>query len=184
MEAKKKLFEVDVRSDKKLAARLYVTTVLLVFPFFWLFGFIASKVEFQNVMNELQFIEALFVFLMLIIMHEWIHGLFFKIFCPKNPVKYGIKWKTGMAYAISPNSLYNRFQTVVIALAPFVLISLGLTVSAMFGWLDKGAYQILATMHAAACIGDFYYTYLLMAKCKEVEVEVAVTEKSLIIYQA
>lgn len=135
-------------------------------------------------MNELQFIEALFVFLLLIIMHEWIHGLFFKIFFPKNPVKYGIKWKTGMAYAISPNSLYNRFQTVVIALAPFVLISLGLTASAMFGWLDKGAYQILATMHAAACIGDFYYTYLLIAKFKEVAVEVAVTEKSLIIYQA
>ncbi|HEM5208855.1 TPA: DUF3267 domain-containing protein [Streptococcus suis] len=184
MENKKKLYEVDVRSDKKLAVRLYATTVLLVFPFFWLFGFIASKVELQNVTNEMQFIEALFVLLMLTIIHEWIHGLFFKIFCPKNPVKYGIKWKTGMAYAISPKSLYNRFQTVVIALAPFVLISLGLTASAMFGWIDKGAYQVLATMHAAACIGDFYYTYLLMAKFKKVVVEVAVTEKGLIIYQA
>lgn len=184
MENKKKLYEVDVRSDKKLAVRLYATTVLLVFPFFWLFGFIASKVELQNVTNEMQFIEALFVLLMLTIIHERIHGLFFKIFCPKNPVKYGIKWKTGMAYAISPKSLYNRFQTVVIALAPFVLISLGLTASAMFGWIDKGAYQVLATMHAAACIGDFYYTYLLMAKFKKVVVEVAVTEKGLIIYQA
>ncbi|NQN68026.1 DUF3267 domain-containing protein [Streptococcus suis] len=184
MENKKKLYEVDVRSDKKLAVRLYATTVLLVFPFFWLFGFIASKVELQNVTNEMQFIEALFALLMLTIIHEWIHGLFFKIFCPKNPVKYGIKWKSGMAYAISPNSLYNRFQTVVIALAPFVLISLGLTASAMFGWIDKGAYQVLATMHAAACIGDFYYTYLLMAKFKKVVVEVAVTERGLIIYQA
>ncbi|HFI0632816.1 TPA: DUF3267 domain-containing protein [Streptococcus suis] len=184
MEAKKKLFEVDVRSDKKLAARLYLTTVLLVFPFFWLFGFIASKVEFQNFTNELQFIEALFVFILLIILHEWIHGLFFKIFCPENPVKYGIKWKTGMAYAISPNSLYNRFQTIIIALAPFVLITLSLTGFAMLGWLDKGAYQILATMHSAACIGDFYYTYLLATKFKEVAVEIAVTEKSMIIYQA
>ncbi|HFI0143679.1 TPA: DUF3267 domain-containing protein [Streptococcus suis] len=184
MEAKKKLFEVDVRSDKKLAARLYLTTVLLAFPFFWLFGFIASKVEFQNVTNELQFIEALFVFILLIILHEWIHGLFFKIFCPENPVKYGIKWKTGMAYAISPDSLYNRFQTIVIALAPFVLITLSLTAFAMLGWLDKGAYQILATMHSAACIGDFYYTYLLATKFKEVVVEIAVTEKSMIIYQA
>ncbi|MDE3733888.1 DUF3267 domain-containing protein [Streptococcus suis] len=184
MEAKKKLFEVDVRSDKKLAARLYLTTVLLAFPFFWLFGFIASKVEFQNVTNELQFIEALFVFILLIILHEWIHGLFFKIFCPENPVKYGIKWKTGMAYAISPDSLYNRFQTIVIALAPFVLITLSLTAFAMLGWLDKGAYQILVTMHAVACIGDFYYTYLLATKFKEVAVEIAVTEKSLIIYQA
>ncbi|MCK3904059.1 DUF3267 domain-containing protein [Streptococcus suis] len=184
MEAKKKLYEVDVRSDKKLAARLYVTTVLLVFPFFWLFGFIASKVEFQNVTNELQFIEALFVFILLIILHEWIHGLFFKIFCPENPVKYGIKWKTGMAYAISPDSLYKRFQTIVIALAPFVLITLSLTAFAMLGWLDKGAYQILATMHAVACIGDFYYTYLLATKFKEVAVEIAVTEKSMVIYQA
>ncbi|HFI2447783.1 TPA: DUF3267 domain-containing protein [Streptococcus suis] len=184
MEAKKKLFEVDVRSDKKLAVRLYVTTVLLVFPFFWLFGFIASKVELQNVTNEMQFIEALFVLLMLTIIHEWIHGLFFKIFCPKNPVKYGIKWKTGMAYAISPNSLYNRFQTVIIALAPFVLISLGLTASAMFGWLDKGAYQILATMHAAACAGDFYYTYLLLVKFAKGNIAVEDTETGLIIYQA
>ncbi|HEM3695117.1 TPA: DUF3267 domain-containing protein [Streptococcus suis] len=184
MAAKMKLFEVDVRSDKKLAARLYLTTVLLAFPFFWLFGFIASKVEFQNVTNELQFIEALFVFILLIILHEWIHGLFFKIFCPENPVKYGIKWKTGMAYAISPDSLYNRFQTIIIALAPFVLITLSLTAFAMLGWLDKGAYQILATMHAVACIGDFYYTYLLATKFKEVAVEIAVTEKSMVIYQA
>ncbi|HFI0213664.1 TPA: DUF3267 domain-containing protein [Streptococcus suis] len=184
MEANKKLYEVDVRSDKKLAAKLYLTTFLLVFPFFWLFGFIASKVEFQNVTNELQFIEALFVFILLIILHEWIHGLFFKIFCPENPVKYGIKWKTGMAYAISPDSLYNRFQTIVIALAPFVLITLSLTAFAMLGWLDKGAYQILATMHAVACIGDFYYTYLLATKFKEVAVEIAVTEKSMVIYQA
>lgn len=28
-----------------------------------------------------------------------------------------------------------------------------------------------------ACIGDFYYTYLPMTKFKEVEVEIAVTEK-------
>lgn len=28
-----------------------------------------------------------------------------------------------------------------------------------------------------ACIGDFYYTYLLMTKFKEVKVEIAVTEK-------
>lgn len=184
MKTRKKLYEVDVRSDKKLAVRLYLITVLLSFPFFWLFGFIASKVEFQNVTNELQFIEALFVFILLIIMHEWIHGLFFKLFCPKNPVKYGIKWKTGMAYAISPNSLYNRFQTIVIALAPFVLISLGLTVFVMFGWLDKGAYQILATMHTVACIGDFYYTYLLATAFRKETIEIEVTEKSLVIYQA
>ncbi|NQP64501.1 DUF3267 domain-containing protein [Streptococcus suis] len=184
MEAKKKLFEVDVRSDKKLAVRLYVTTVLLVFPFFWLFGFIASEVELQNVMNEMQFIEALFVLLMLTIIHEWIHGLFFKIFCPENPVKYGIKWKSGMAYATSPGSLYNRMQMLVISLAPFVMISLGLTVVAGLGWMSMSLYLMLATLHAASCSGDFYYTYLLLIRFAKGNIAVEDTETGLIIYQA
>ncbi|WP_161946081.1 DUF3267 domain-containing protein, partial [Streptococcus suis] len=104
------------------------------------------------------------LFPILIVVHEAIHGLFFKIFCPENPVKFGFKWKSGMAYATSPGSLYNRMQMLVISLAPFVVISLGLIMVAVFWGMDVSLYLILATMHAAACVGDFYHAYLLLVK--------------------
>ncbi len=56
-----------------------------------------------------------------------------------------------MAYATSPGSLYNRMQMLVISLAPFVVISLGLTMLAGFGMMNTTLYFMLATMHAASC---------------------------------
>ncbi|MDG3131792.1 DUF3267 domain-containing protein [Streptococcus suis] len=117
-------------------------------------------------------------------MHEVIHGLFFKLFCPENLVKYGIKWKSGMAYATSPGSLYTRMQMLVISLAPFVVISFGLTMVASFEWMDVSIYILLATMHAACCAGDFYYAYLLLVKYGKGSILVEDTENGLIIYQA
>lgn len=89
-----------------------------------------------------------------------------------------------MAYATSPGSLYNRMQMLVISLAPFVVISLGLTILACLGGMDVSLYLMVATMHAAACAGDFYYTYLLLVKFAKGNIAVEDTETGLIIYQA
>ncbi|MGU7950652.1 DUF3267 domain-containing protein [Streptococcus suis] len=188
MEAKKKLFEVNIMENKKFVWGLNILAIVLVFPFALLFGKLAfsllANVD-QNLpltLPELWIATVLFP--ILIIVHEAIHGLFFKIFCPENPVKFGFKWESGMAYATSPGSLYNRMQMLVISLAPFVVISLGLTMVAVFLGMDVSLYLILVTMHAVACVGDFYYAYLLLVKFAKENIAVEDTETGLIIYQA
>ncbi|HEL1593068.1 DUF3267 domain-containing protein [Streptococcus suis] len=188
METRKKLYEVNIMENKKFVWGLNILAIVLIFPFAILFG----KIGLLWITNSLQNLEltpselgwGLLLYFLLIAVHEAIHGLFFKIFCPENPVKYGIKWKSGMAYATSPGSLYNRMQMLVISLAPFVVISLGLTVVAGLGWMSMSLYLMLATLHAASCAGDFYYAYLLLVKFAKGNIAVEDTETGLIIYQA
>ncbi|HEM5985561.1 TPA: DUF3267 domain-containing protein [Streptococcus suis] len=188
MEAKKKLFEVNIMENKKFVWGLNILAVALILPFAFVFGMIGSWLIANSSQNlELTSSELgwwLLLYFLLIVVHEAIHGLSFKIFCPENPVKYGIKWKSGMAYATSPGSLYNRMQMLVISLAPFVVISLGLTILACLEGMDVSLYLMVATMHAAACAGDFYYTYLLLVKFAKENIAVEDTETGLIIYQA
>ena len=188
MEAKKKLFEVNIMENKKFVWGLNILAVVLIFPFAYIFGKIGSLLLVDGAQNlEMDLLElwlGLLLYFLLIAVHEAIHGIFFKVFCPENPVKYGFKWKSGMAYATSPGSLYNRVQMLVISLAPFVVISLVLTMLAGFGMMNTTLYCMLATMHAASCAGDFYYTYLLLVKFAKGNIAVEDTETGLIIYQA
>ncbi|MGO0093710.1 DUF3267 domain-containing protein [Streptococcus suis] len=188
MEAKMKLYEVNIMENKKFVWGLNILAVALIFPFAFVFGMIGSwLIANGSQYSELAVSEVWLLFplyILLIVVHEAIHGIFFKVFCPDNPVKYGFNWKSGMAYATSPGSLYNRMQMLVISLAPFVVISLGLTMVAVFWGMDVSLYLILATMHAAACVGDFYYAYLLLVKFAKENIAVEDTETGLIIYQA
>ncbi|HEM4483030.1 TPA: DUF3267 domain-containing protein [Streptococcus suis] len=188
MEVRQKLYEVNIMENKKFVWGLNILAVVLIFPFAFVFGMIGSLlIANGSQYSELVVSEVWLLFpfyILLIVVHEAIHGIFFKVFCPENPVKYGFKWKSGMAYATSPGSLYNRMQMLVISLAPFVVISLGLTMVAVFWGMDVSLYLILATMHAAACVGDFYYAYLLLVKFAKENIAVEDTETGLIIYQA
>ncbi|HEL9629989.1 TPA: DUF3267 domain-containing protein [Streptococcus suis] len=188
MEVRQKLYEVNIMENKKFVWGLNILAAVLIFPFAFAFGMIVSWLiangsQYSGLaVSEVWLLFPLYI--LLIVVHEAIHGIFFKVFCPENPVKYGFKWKSGMAYATSPGSLYNRMQMLVISLAPFVVISLVLTMVAGFGMMNIILYFMLATMHAASCAGDFYYTYLLLFKFANGNIAVEDTETGLIIYQA
>ncbi|MDW8750913.1 DUF3267 domain-containing protein [Streptococcus suis] len=188
MEVRQKLYEVNIMENKKFVWGLNILAAVLIFPFAFAFGMLGSLlIANGSQYSELAVSEVWLLFLsyiLLIVVHEAIHGIFFKIFRPENPVKFGFKWKSGMAYATSPGSLYNRMQMLVISLAPFVVISLALTMVAGFGMMNITLYFMLATMHAASCAGDFYYTYLLLVKFAKGNIAVEDTETGLIIYQA
>ena len=95
----------------------------------------------------------------LIIFHELIHGIFFKLFNKEGKVKFG--FKNGLAYATSPNSFYSRWQFLLILLAPFVLITLILWLLYAYREISPYAFVWLASFHGSACIGDFYFCYLV-----------------------
>ena len=183
-----KIYEINIMENKKIVWGLNITSFILLIPFFPLFTYLADLVT-ENLRNPAErgfdFLFYLFpLFILLLCIHEAIHGLFFKLFCPENPVKYGFKWKSLMAYATSPGSLYNRQQFMVIALAPFVLISLALTLGLALGWLSDTLYVVLAACHAAGCVGDFYYAYLLLVKFARADIRIEDTETGIFIYQA
>jgi fatty acid desaturase len=88
MEAKKKLFEVNIMENKKFVWGLNILAVVLIFPFAYIFGKIGSLLLVDGAQNlEMDLLElwlGLLLYFLLIAVHEAIHGIFFKVFCPKT----------------------------------------------------------------------------------------------------
>lgn len=164
----KLLRKIDFLTDKKTGTRLNIGAVLLIVPFLLFFAWIALELLDEDD-GIFSFIDLLYFFVLLIV-HELIHGFFFKA-CGDEKTKVKFGFKNGMAYATSPGSFYSRGKMLVIALAPFVLISFFLTVCLELEWLSSPSYIALASIHAAACAGDFYIAFILMSQKEEILVE-------------
>ena len=84
MEAKKKLFEVNIMENKKFVWGLNILAVALIFPFAYIFGKIGSLLLVDGAQNlEIDLLElwlGLLLYFLLIAVHEAIHGIFFKVF--------------------------------------------------------------------------------------------------------
>lgn len=109
-----------------------------------------------GIVGAVIFIIALFF--IIIIVHEAIHGIFFKIFNPQGKVKYG--FTAGMAYATSPGTVYTRGQFLIIIAMPFVILTA--VMFTMMYMLPNPAYKYYIALHTGACAGDFYYMYLIL----------------------
>lgn len=105
--------EINILQNKKLAVVLNVLAIPLWIAFALAFSGLAMLLSHVIPVTDnytfsgwegLLFFAS---FMALLIIHELIHGLFFKIYKPENKVKFGIKWRQGMAYATSPGSLYT-----------------------------------------------------------------------------
>jgi hypothetical protein len=97
-----------------------------------------------------------------LVLHELTHGLVMQIL-GANP-KYGIIWKGLMLYATSPGYAYRRNNYVVIALAPFVFISV-LVILGM--WILQGtAWVVLlavcGVVNASGAVGDMWITMVVL----------------------
>ncbi len=96
------------------------------------------------------------------ILHELTHGLAMQMFGAKP--KYGIIWKGLMFYATSPGYAYRRNNYVVIALAPFVFISV-LTILGM--WILQGTawvalLAVCGVVNASGAVGDMWITMIVL----------------------
>lgn len=86
-------------------------------------GVVPEKVVFTITVEEILFFLLAIVATSLI--HELIHGLFFKVFAPDRPVKYDFHWYA--LSASSPGTKYSKGKFIWIGMAPFVLITFTLT---------------------------------------------------------
>lgn len=160
--------EHNLIEDKKAIRNLNLASLVL-FLVFWVLGVVyetfGPHVYQRNYFWD--FIVALAVFVPLVVLHELIHGLFFKAFQPEAKVRFG--FKNGMAYATSPGTLYTPGQFAWISAAPFVILStIGFVCLTFFPfhWL-----MLVLVIHASACTGDFYWLYLIAISPKNTLIE-------------
>jgi len=96
------------------------------------------------------------------VLHELTHGLTMQMF-GASP-KYGIIWKGLMLYATSPGYAYRRNDYVVIALSPFVFISmlviLGMWILQGTAWVALLA--VCGVVNASGAVGDMWITMIVL----------------------
>lgn len=160
-----KKFELNLFKDqsalKTLSILSIVITIISVVPFYALERLFSSQSAFYHNMSFSSiFFSALVVIVgsaAIIILHEGIHGIFFKLFNMNGKVKYG--YKNGMFYATAPGKIYKKKYFSIIVIMPFIIITIMLIL--VLYLLDKTAITVILVFHTGACAGDFYYLYLM-----------------------
>lgn len=183
----KKYKELNLIDNTKLIKWLNIFSIALLVPLLLIFAYIDVLIQGMESLNSPSIIQQISMYHIIvlvilyfatIILHELVHGLFFKLFDRDGNVKFG--FKNGLAYATSPNSLYSESKFFIIIIAPFITISLLLMLSLACSVVDSVIFVILAAFHGAACIGDFYWIYLILKEPKGIKVED--TEKGMSFY--
>lgn len=179
--------EYNLLEDKKIAFWLNVASLILMVPMFTLFFGLAvmthpivQPLVFSDTQSIWTIIQPVIILFLVIVVHEGIHGIFFKLFNPKGRVEFGLKG--GFAYAVSEGSIYTKGQMNIIGMAPFVIISILFTLAYVFGFMSSGMYVMYAGLHGAMCIGDLWYLYLLTVKHRGT-VYVEDTKQGITIYE-
>lgn len=161
----KESFDINFKQSKNFIW-LNLLSLFLIIPFF--IG-LALYYHFNPPLNFITFdavdllIYLLIAFLSIII-HELIHGIFFKL-GTKERVTYKFH---GWAASASVKGIYfYKDHYILTGLAPFIIITPILIISMfIFPLHALGIYFILA-IHTSGCVGDFYVTIKLLGYNKE-----------------
>jgi len=167
------LHSLDLIKDHKLLLTLslvsiglfVVTWVGLGWLFQWLrpditsgvTGFSFSITGIPDILAP--FLVILGVTLMMLIVHEAIHGIFFRVFTGGR-VKFA--FKGAYAYAAAPDWYLPKKPYMVISLAPLVLMTAAGIIASLFvplNWITP--IILLLAMNASGAVGDIYVFLLL-----------------------
>lgn len=159
--------QYNVLEDKKVIIGLNVAAIPLFLVGAWFFSrFTSGEAIYVSFHGDslgkylLNILIFLVTYIVIITIHELIHGLFFKLFSDTGKVKFG--FKNGMAYATNPGTKYIWWQFLIIILAPCVLISLALFFAYQLAWINATFFVAMASIHLAGCVGDLWYALLIM----------------------
>ena len=163
---------IDLAKDKTLLINLTVASLVLFFVFGGMFTVLASVISpalasrgsivitLPTLLLALVVVSVLTLFVLVV--HEFIHGLFFWLFTRSKP-KYGFKGV--YAYAAAPDWYIPRNQFLVIGLAPLVILTLvGLVLLRFLPPLGVFMVVLGMTMNAAGAVGDIFIVGLSLRK--------------------
>ena len=163
-EGYEKIFKIDLAGDKKLfllvnlgATLIAILMVALVLPF----KSISMLFDMSSGMGiyALRFSVIIAGSVVYIILHELIHGLFFRLYSGERAF-YG--FKLSYAYAGS-NWFYDKKRYLVIALSPVIIW--GVVLSALCVVIPKDFFwsvYFIQIMNISGAAGDLYVTYKML----------------------
>lgn len=147
-------------TNRKLVVAMNVAGVLLLFVFGWIFMGVAAFMNPQFFwlallifVRDLSLPALLLTILLVVILHELSHALFFWLFSRERPkVGFNVLY----AYATAPDWFFPRYQFLLIGLAPVLLLTLvGLLLLPLVDFLTVARLILALTVNAAGAVGDF-----------------------------
>ncbi len=164
--------EVDLSKDQPPLVKLNLVGIVLFFVFAGLFGGIATVLQPRLArsgllsgtfeVNLFTILGVVLAFILVLVLHEAVHGAFFWIFTRARPM-FGLK--AAYAYAAAPDWYIPRNAYLVVGLSPLVVISLAGVVllplippGLVLPWLFA-----LAT-NASGAVGDLYIVGWLLTQ--------------------
>jgi hypothetical protein len=162
------VYSLDLKKNRGAIWGMNLGSLLLLFLFGWLIlayvqlvrpGILAEVVS--HYFNPINFVISLVaVFVVMIVVHELFHGLFFWVFTHRPP-KFGLRgW---YAFACAPGWFFPRRQYLVIGLAPFVLISLlGMVLLPLLPVEAMVLVLLAVILNAASSVGDLWIILRLL----------------------
>lgn len=180
---------VDLTKDFKLLIKLQVAAFLAVILTGWLFlnltyllrpdsvellsvrsllGYdTGNGINIQISLSMLMLVSLLGATVLMIVLHEAVHGIAFWLFTGKRPT-FGFKWV--YAYAASPKGVYlPRQQYFVVALAPLTFLSLaGIVLIPVLPLLALPTLVFFLIGNAAGAIGDVWVVGWLLREPPEI----------------
>jgi len=160
-------FEVDMKTNKKLFLLINFGTIILMLPFIVVYGMIKDLMTFEiHLVNFLLFVGLMIA---LIVIHELIHGIFFKL-GTKKKIKFGFHGFAASAGA--PDIYFTKRFYLIIGLAPAIILNFTLLIICLF--IKEEYFGIIyfnLAIHFAGCIGDFYIALKLIKYNKETLIE-------------
>ncbi len=153
-------YDLHLLKNTKVFALLNILQVVLILPFIPGFLFLnwLDLFSYERIVSGviLLLIPAMVV---MIVIHELIHGFFFKKFSGKR-VKY--QFHGWAASASTPGIYYRKKYYLIIGLAPAVILNTLFLIGTFLlpKPLNTISYFLLA-IHVSSCVGDFYVSWIL-----------------------
>jgi hypothetical protein len=167
--------EVDLSKNIKLALLLNIAGIASFLLYGWLFLFlsvlirkiiplaVAESVRPPSTLGTI--LETVAAFLLVLTLHEAVHGLFFFLITRERPI-FG--FRGAFAYAAAPGWYILRNPYLVVGLSPWILITMGGLVAAIF--VPNNILLPLLfgmTINASGAIGDLYIVAWLLGQPKQ-----------------
>jgi len=150
-------------STKRAAVWLNLAAIPLLFLFGWLFRLIITGIHSPNpfpigvfnfftVFSGWNLLSLLMAIVIMLVLHELIHGGFFWLFTHARP-RFALK--SGYAFAAAPEWYLPRWQYVLVGLSPMVLISAASILLTLVVPIIVIPYLLMvASFNAAGSLGD------------------------------
>jgi len=180
-----KHYELEVPSDYKISKvidckdsktaflltvfSLVISLVLIVLGLFIKFSLVKDEKPIENLELFILTTGFLVAYIIIIVAHELIHGLFYKIYT-KQKLTFGITLTA--AFCGVPNVYVRKKAMIVTCLAPCVILSILFLILTIIFFKSPLYifFMLLNSLHFGGCIGDIYCCLLFLFKYKNKDI--------------